>query len=438
MTHDRRTPPLGGWVRVGLVLGVVLAVAVPVVIAARGAVGPGIRSLAVAGPLPSALALDDIHHRLVVLDQSGGVSLLDTRSSSLAHVVPPGAWRPAFGMSQGAALAVDPSAGRAVVALSSQSQQSATAPPGAARVIDTVTGRVVATPRVGVGDMAVAIAPATGRAFVANLYEQTVSVLSTRDGRALGTVAVAGQPTTLGVDGPGGVVAVGGNSFGATLDARTGHGRSSQALNSLDVMVVDARRHRALAYSESGQLSALDMRTGALVGQTILGQPGVMAGDDDAATGKIFFAARVWSSTQGRALLVDARTGRPTRTVTLPGVPSAFAADPRTGDMLALLSIIRPRRPDPWGWLPAPIRRLLPFQTPPAGVSVTSTIAVLDGRDGRLKRSIDLPADGAVAVSMALDARAGRLYVARTWAWSLAARNRAPQDGDVLVLDAPA
>jgi len=70
-------------------------------------------------------------------------------------------------------------------------------------------------------------------------------------------------------------------------------------------------------------------------------------------------------------------------------------------------------------------------------VSVTSAIAVLDGRDGRLKRSINLPADDAVAVSMALDALAGRLYVARTWAWSLAARNRTLQDGDVLVLDKP-
>ncbi len=430
MERHRRALDRVGWTRAGLIVGVLIAAAMLATAAiARVAGGPSDRVIALPGRFPAAIALDDIHHRLVVLDESGAVSLLNTDTGTLAHVIPAGAWRPAFSGGSGPALAVDPGAGRAIVALSSQPRQSTSAPPGAARVLDTVTGRVVASPHVGVGDTAIVAVPGTARAFVANLFAQTVTVLSTRDGRVLGAVAVAGQPTTLGVDGPAGVVAVGGNSFGATLDARTGRVLHTQLLDSLSVLVVDDRRHRALTYSQSGQISALDTRTGALVGQGLLGQPGPTAGDDP-ATGMVFFGPNAAS---GPTQLVDARTGRLVRALALPGYPIAFAADARTGHMLVLLSNARRRAPGPWDWLPAPIRRLLPALSTPTGPA--SAIAILDGRTGGLRQQIDLPIDGSVAVAFALDARAHRLYVTRTW-WG-PPTSRPGRGSDMLILDTP-
>ncbi len=162
MERHRRTPGRASWTRAGLIVGVLIAAAVLATAAiARVAGGPSDRVIALPGRFPAAIALDDIHHRLV-LDESGAVSLLNTDTGTLAHVIPVGAWRPAFSGGSGPALAVDPGSGRAIVALSSQPQQSTSAPPGAARILDTVTGRVVASPHVGVGDTAIVAVPGTG------------------------------------------------------------------------------------------------------------------------------------------------------------------------------------------------------------------------------------------------------------------------------------
>jgi len=101
--------------------------------------------------------------------------------------------------------------------------------------------------------------------------------------------------------------------------------------------------------------------------------------------------------------------------------------------MLVLLSNVRRRAPGPWDWLPAPIRRLLPALSTPTGPASAS--AILDGRPGSLRQQIDLPVDGSVAIALAVDVRARRFYVARTW-WATPT-SRPARGSDMLILDTP-
>src|SRR5205085_6988478 len=71
--------------------------------------------------------------------------------------------------------------------------------PGRASLLDARTGIVVATALVGKGPWRAAVDETSGRAFVLNRFDNTVSVLDVRRGRVVNTT-YAYQPSALVVD----------------------------------------------------------------------------------------------------------------------------------------------------------------------------------------------------------------------------------------------
>ena len=84
----------------------------------------------------------------------------------------------------------------------------------------------------------------------------------------------------------------------------------------------------------------------------------------------------------GGISVVDATTGRVLRTVALGVAPQSLVLDNRTqqlfigdgGDPAP------PQPPDPWAWLPAQVRRRVPFlpQHAPAGRPIPGRVLALD------------------------------------------------------------
>jgi len=67
-------------------------------------------------------------------------------------------------------------------------------------LLDTRTGAVLGTARVGAGAEAVAVDAASGRVLVPNNADDTVSVVEARTGAVVGTIALPGSPVAVAVD----------------------------------------------------------------------------------------------------------------------------------------------------------------------------------------------------------------------------------------------
>lgn len=187
----------------------------------------------------------------------------------------------------------------------------------------------------------------TGRAFVTDA-DGSVSVLDTRDGSVIRTVAVAGNPTELGVDAATGRVFVLLNPGVCTLDARTGAVLRTVAVgntpagasvhNPLDI-VVDARTSRVFVTELNDAVSVLDARNGRVLRRLPAGPGPVALALDEA---------------NGRLLAVNPVGG-----------------DPRDARRTTWAG---------WAWVPQGLRRWLPWLASPAPAPLTSTggITVLD------------------------------------------------------------
>ena len=84
------------------------------------------------------------------------------------------------------------------------------------------------------------------------------------------------------------------------------------------------------------------------------------------------------NETSGQGLnVLDALTGTVLRTVPLPGNAGPAVVDEHTGRAFV---VIHRRRPvgtvDPWGWIPSPLRRLLPFVPAPPTPGVADSVSV--------------------------------------------------------------
>ncbi len=167
---------------------------------------PGVR----AGQWPGCITpfLDNAVPLAVVADEGRGrVFVADWRSNRVWVVA---AADGAIIRSTGAgpnpgAVAIDRRVGRVFVLNTPFDIPGGGRPRSTVGVLDAATGALLRTTTVGRMDglsMAgsLAVDEATGRAFVLNSGDHSVSVLATADGRLLGTVALPGAPSAVAVD----------------------------------------------------------------------------------------------------------------------------------------------------------------------------------------------------------------------------------------------
>lgn len=240
------------------------------------------------------------------------------------------------------------------------------------------TGAIVRTVTVGVQPIDAQVDGRTGRAFVLNNGDSSVSVLDTRTGAPLGTV-----PLKSPRSGP--VAAA---------------------------MTVDARAGRVVIINRDKSVSALDARTGRLV-YTI---PGGGASEQvvvNTRSGRTFVSnwgdfaisprrpdVDVFKGANTVAVL-DTRTGRRVGTVRVNGNPSAMAVDERTG-------------------------RVFVYSDGDGFPGYTKLVSTLDDASGRLLRAVvvahdphgpTMPSQG--TGDIVVDDQSGRVFVSSTYAESV-------------------
>jgi YVTN family beta-propeller protein len=264
---------------------------------------------------------------------------------------------------------------------------------------ETATPRIW-TVRVGRTPVAVAVAARSGRVFVANSADQTVSMLDARTGAALATIPLAHSPVAVALDETRGRV--------FTLNA------CAIALSNPAYLCRDG----------ASSVSVLDLHSGTLLGTVSLGSGATTMAVDD-RTGRVVVA----NDGADTLSLLDATTGRVLHTVGLGGAPMAAAMDaplqhtfvsilnpfggPSGVSMLdsrtgTLLNTVRVGRFVGAVLSDAPAERVL--------VSSDGDVYLLDARTGQTLRRIK---DG--GRPLAVDGRDGRALIGGPGQWRLIA-----------------
>jgi len=285
---------------------------------------------------------------------------------------------------------------------------------GALAMRGAVVYPVLATAPVGTAPVAIAVDARTGRAFVVNNRDNTVSVLDTRTGALLRTVAVGQGPTGIAVDERDGrvvvtdaamrvdaqagqlvsfLLSIGAPRDVSLLDATSGRllRRISAAVSPLPPMV-DARRGQVIiaTYANDGldseRVRVLATASGRLVHSLMMEGITLAAAADSRDNHLILVRAPVdFDGLLGAASVdvLDTSSGRIVRRSGLGGlpVPGALAIDEMTGRAFLLTADVATNR---------------------------GTVVVIDTRSGRLLHSTPLP--GAPA-AVAMDARTGHVFV---------------------------
>jgi DNA-binding beta-propeller fold protein YncE len=215
-------------------------------------------------------------------------------------------------------------------------------------MLDARSGALLGRAVVGHIAAGIAVDERTSRAFVYNCADGTVSVVDTRTGAVLATRKVGPPGTgTFQVGDPVVVDARRGRVFVMhvdelyTLDALTGAKLAEATLpDSALSMALDRQDGRVFATAADGTLSMLDAHSGRLLRAVKLG-PGVLAADE--RTGRIFLArspvgARLPFSGPQRLVLLDGRTGAEVRGVALASPSYALAVD-RGGTRLVVATV---------------------------------------------------------------------------------------------------
>ena len=301
------------------------------------------------------VALDARRSRLFIVN-AGIVQTFNTRTGALVHSAGTGtAYTQEMG---GPALALDERAGRVVVA--NLVDDTVT-------VLDATSGRVRHVIRVGVGRQpdAVALDGRTGRVVVGSTADWTLTVLDARTGVRLRTrtLGVGDLPGQLAVD------ARSGHTFVASSDGRvstfaTPAGRllrsgAPDLSRPITGLAVDGRARRVLGLVEARpDIVVLNARTGAWVRTvTVGGSPDGIAVDPRA--GRAFV-----TDVGGVVHVLGTGRGRLLRMLDLPLTVRAIAVDGRAGRVF-VVSGGAWSPPDPWTWLPSAVRRWLPLPAPP-------------------------------------------------------------------------
>lgn len=280
---------------------------------------------------------------------------------------------------------------------------------------------------VGVGQfpaLAVVSAP-LGQLFVANTNESTVSVLDTRSGRVLRTIAVGGGrpglPRITGAvaDARGTHLFIAtDDGFLAMVDARTGTVLRYLAIpSSSDPAMDNAQAHVFAADRQAGLVRMIDARTGRILRTSAVdGHPDVVV--VDAQTQRVFVTGGQARGGEpqgdGRLSVLDAASGRVVRIVSLGSAPClclgpplghgpVFVSDTKSGRLYVLdPTTARVRRTvnlgltiydhalDPItgrivlvGAPPSPKGTIMPFAVP-------GRLVALDARSGAVVRRLTL------------------------------------------------
>jgi len=170
-------------------------------------------------------------------------------------------------------------------------------------------------------------------------------------------------------------------------DARTGHVFTT-TLGPLRVVAMGARNSAARTQvpAGDGSLRMLDARSGALLRSVPIG-PFTTGVAVDERRGRVYvlsvgFAdARGGLTRPGTLNVVDERSGQIVRTLVVGAVPATLALDRRHDRLLVgCYGAVGGTADDPWGWVPGPVRRLLPFlPRPPAPTSTAQgSVMILD------------------------------------------------------------
>jgi len=273
---------------------------------------------------------------------------------------------------------------------------------------------VLATVPLGTAPIAIAVDARTGRAFVVNNGDNTVSVFDTHMGTLLRTVAVGQNPTGIAVDERAGrvvvtdaatrvdaqagqlvsfLLSIGAPRDVSLLDATSGYllRRVPAAVSPLSPLI-DARRGQAIVatYANDGldseRVRVLATANGRLTQSLAMGGISLAGAIDSRDNRLILVRAPVgFDGGLGKATVdvLDTASGRLVRRSDLGGlpVPGALAVDETTGRAFMLTTDVTTNR---------------------------GAVVVVDTRGGRLLGSTPLP--GAPA-AMVTDARTGHVFV---------------------------
>jgi len=242
------------------------------------------------------------------------------------------------------ALAMDEQAGRAYIAMQD----------GTVWILDTRSGALIGTVRVGGHYHRLAIAPRLGRLFVVTLTADGIgtgiSIVDTRLRHLLHTAPLSANPHGLTVDEWTGHVFVGTTTGVLVFDARTGLPLRTFPLpnrgNVLGVYLDAPRAHLLVTQEEvtatglvpiSGGVSTvttLDTRSGAVLHTAAVGIEPTL-GVLDERTGRLFLASRSTRTID----VVDTQSGRVVqkRPLGVP-LPDAMGLDARIGRVLLVAS----------------------------------------------------------------------------------------------------
>ncbi len=352
-----------------------------------GAAAPRIARL---GYAPTLLAVDSATHRVFAAGRCAPtVSVLDARSGALLSTA-----RLAPGIADVEGMAVDEAAARVVVAGTQAGGglderkpviTALDAHDGATMWVTTLDSAGAGPVTVDAADGLVFAAVGEGGLAILSARDSASSItLTAPDGTSLDIVGVSSSVAPrCAVDGPDGRVYVQGSVAGVTVHEVGGRAVRllSSDFSSLlnDTVAADARAGRAyFADSEHGLVRVLDMRHDRPLRTIQLTDANV---DFDIALAADTRAARAYVAAGGDTLTVlDAGSGAVRRTLYVGPELGAVAVDEATGHVIALSAGGRERVPDPWGWLPAWLRRLLPFVPPPPRGTrpVPARVVVLD------------------------------------------------------------
>jgi DNA-binding beta-propeller fold protein YncE len=234
-----------------------------------------------------------------------------------------------------------------------------------------------------------------------------LSIVDTRQGRLLGTVKLMGQPQTVVVDKRNGTVFVA--SLGLApqvgtvqlVDARSRRLFRTIPVGALHAIATDERRNHVFVAADGpagGTVDMLDTASGEVLRTVSMGgTPTAMLVDDQADRVAVVTSgpggndtgagAGAVASSDGAAgatasppsamiSVLSASSGRLLCTVPAAGLPVGMVIDARSHRLFVLNHASSSPQPDPLGWLPAPLRALLPTRR--AAASSNSTVSVID------------------------------------------------------------
>lgn len=201
---------------------------------------------------------------------------------------------------------------------------------GGVDMFDTATDRLLHAEGAGHDFMTLAVDARAGRVFAAGDATRNLSVYDARSGSLVTAVPVGAAPLTLAVDEQTGRAFAGnyGDGTVSVVDTRSLSLVRTVAVGPQPLLATDGRRRRVVAVSGTA-VSVLDARDGHILQRQVL-------------------------ALAPRALGVDARTGR----------------------ILVVTGPTVRHPPDPWGWVPRPLRRL-PFFAPARPRPVPPRVVVL-------------------------------------------------------------